>query len=111
MLPSVQGAGQARNTHARAHAHWLCCASPRPRRSPPCPGPRRRRRYFICDKKLLNLGWKEATSWEEGLAKTIAWYRDVGGQPAYWENGDLESALQAHPQLQKGLLGGRPPAK
>lgn len=27
-----------------------------------------------CDKKLLELGWQENTTWEEGLKKTIDWY-------------------------------------
>jgi UDP-glucose 4,6-dehydratase len=31
------------------------------------------RRYFICDNKLKILGWKERTSWEDGLQRTIDW--------------------------------------
>jgi hypothetical protein len=61
------------------------------------------RRYFICDKKLLNLGWKEATTWEEGLGRTIEWYKKMGSRPEYWENGDMEAALVPHPTLQQGL--------
>ncbi|KDD73904.1 NAD dependent epimerase/dehydratase [Helicosporidium sp. ATCC 50920] len=57
------------------------------------------RRYYICDKKLLELGWKEDTTWEEGLQKTIDWY-SKHGDTAYWNNGDVESALVAHPTLQ-----------
>ncbi|KAK9821597.1 hypothetical protein WJX81_003774 [Elliptochloris bilobata] len=53
-------------------------------------------RYFICDKKLAALGWKEQTSWEEGLRKTIDWYL-ANGFGDYWENGDIENALRPHP--------------
>jgi len=56
------------------------------------------RRYFICDKKLAALGWKERTSWEDGLKMTIDWYlrnQDVG----YWDNGNAEAALDPHPSL------------
>ena len=31
------------------------------------------RRYYICDKKLLALGWKEEETWEEGIGETIDW--------------------------------------
>jgi hypothetical protein len=30
-------------------------------------------------------------------------YKTVGSDPAYWQHGDMESALQAHPTLQPGL--------
>ena len=54
------------------------------------------RRYFICDKKLGMLGWKEKHTWEEGLQKTIDWYLKHG-LDAYWEHGDVEVALRPHP--------------
>jgi len=54
------------------------------------------RRYFICDKKLAALGWKEQTSWQDGLRKTIDWYL-ANGFGDYWENGDIENALRPHP--------------
>lgn len=63
------------------------------------------RRYFICDKKLASLGWKEETTWEVGLAKTIEWYRTTGSDPRFWENGNMDAALEPHPQAQKGLTG------
>ncbi len=53
-------------------------------------------RYFICDKKLAGLGWKETTPWEEGLRATVDWYLK-NGFGAYWEHGDVENALRAHP--------------
>jgi dTDP-glucose 4,6-dehydratase len=65
------------------------------------------RRYFICDKKLLALGWREQVGWEEGLERTIKWYKEVGGKRSYWENGDMDAALAPHPTLQQaGLMPG-----
>lgn len=56
------------------------------------------RRYYISDKKLMELGWRETTSWEEGLRKTVDWY--VRTPLTYWDNGSAESALEAHPAPQ-----------
>lgn len=56
------------------------------------------RRYFICDKKLTELGWKERTSFEDGLKKTIHWYLDNKNKN-YWDNGNVEAALKPHPTL------------
>lgn len=53
-------------------------------------------RYFICDKKLAGLGWTERTKWEDGLRRTVDWYLKHGFG-AYWEHGDVENALRAHP--------------
>jgi UDP-glucose 4,6-dehydratase len=65
------------------------------------------RRYFICDKKLLGLGWREEVTWEEGLERTIRWYKEIGGKRSYWENGDMDAALAPHPTLQQnGLMRG-----
>eukprot|EP00877_Chromochloris_zofingiensis_P000375 jgi/Chrzof1/10338/Cz04g38120.t1 len=55
------------------------------------------RRYFIGCDKLAALGWREATTWEEGLRKTIDWYLNTKCD-VYWQ-GDLESALRPHPVL------------
>jgi dTDP-D-glucose 4,6-dehydratase len=55
-------------------------------------------RYYICDKKLLSLGWKEEETWEHGLKETIDWYL-ANGFSTYWENGNVEAALSAHPTL------------
>ncbi|AGE55724.1 GDP-L-fucose synthase 2 [Acanthocystis turfacea Chlorella virus MN0810.1] len=57
------------------------------------------RRYFICDKKLLDLGWREKTTWEDGLRQTIHWYLQNATR-RYWDNGNMELALDAHPTLQ-----------
>ncbi|KAL3156825.1 Rhm1p [Trebouxia sp. C0009 RCD-2024] len=54
------------------------------------------RRYFICDKKLGQLGWTEKYCWEEGLKKTVDWYLKHG-LDSYWEHGDVEVALRPHP--------------
>jgi UDP-glucose 4,6-dehydratase len=61
------------------------------------------RRYYICDKKLLELGWKETTPWLEGLKKTVDWYKEHGSS-SYWTNGNVEAALVAHPTLQMSSM-------
>ncbi len=33
------------------------------------------KRYYICDKKLKELGWTKTTEIDEGLKKTIEWYK------------------------------------
>ncbi|PNH01273.1 putative rhamnose biosynthetic enzyme 3 [Tetrabaena socialis] len=54
------------------------------------------RRYYIGSSKLAALGWKDSTSWEEGLKKTIDWYMGLKDMETYWV-GDLEMALKPHP--------------
>jgi UDP-glucose 4,6-dehydratase len=34
------------------------------------------KRYYICDKKLKELGWIKKTDLNEGLKKTIEWYKN-----------------------------------
>lgn len=53
------------------------------------------RRYYIGSDKLAQLGWRERTTWEEGLKKTIEWYLHTGCDD-YWK-GDIEQALKPHP--------------
>lgn len=60
------------------------------------------RRYYICDNKLAELGWKEHTPWEEGLKKTVDWYLKKGFAE-YWDNGNVEAALQPHPCMPSAL--------
>lgn len=55
------------------------------------------RRYYICDKKLALLGWREEHDWDMGLKKTIDWYLRHTHAQEYWEHGDLEVALRPHP--------------
>lgn len=57
-----------------------------------------------CDKKLLELGWQEHTTWEEGLKKTVDWYLKHANRE-YWMHGDMELALDAHPTLQVPSFG------
>jgi dTDP-glucose 4,6-dehydratase len=40
------------------------------------------RRYALDDSKLRSLGWTPATGLEDGLARTVEWYRD---ERAWWE--------------------------
>ena len=47
-------------------------------------------RYFIEDSKLEALGWSEKTSWEEGIKKTLAFYRDAKG---WWKKSMVDTAL------------------
>ena len=56
------------------------------------------RRYFICDEKLLALGWTESISWEEGLKSTVDWYLKHGFSD-WWDPASVESALRAHPEV------------
>ncbi|GAA0146759.1 dehydratase [Lithospermum erythrorhizon] len=51
-------------------------------------------RYFLDDQKLKMLGWKEKTSWKEGLEKTLEWYTK---NHDWW--GDVTSALHPHPKF------------
>ena len=34
------------------------------------------RRYSLASEKLIGLGWKAAVSFEEGIERTVSWYRD-----------------------------------
>ncbi len=49
--------------------------------------------YHLDSSKLGRLGWTEQVSWEDGLRRTVDWYRANSGN---W--GDLTSALVAHPR-------------
>jgi dTDP-glucose 4,6-dehydratase len=40
------------------------------------------RRYSLSSSKLENLGWRAQVRFEEGLARTVAWYRD---NESWWE--------------------------
>ncbi|KDP33460.1 hypothetical protein JCGZ_07031 [Jatropha curcas] len=51
-------------------------------------------RYFLDDQKLIKLGWRERTPWEEGLKMTIEWYTK---NPNWW--GDVSAALRPHPRV------------
>ena len=82
-------------------------------------------RYYVCDSKLAALGWAETTPWEEGLRRTVDWYArhtpppgrgdGGGGEDAWWDAGDVEAALAAHPahreSLARPMVGGRAEAR
>ena len=61
-------------------------------------------RYTIDSSKLQALGWDERTPWEEGLRKTVEWYKLHTGR-----FGNIESALVAHPRQgqEKGYISPR----
>ena len=61
-------------------------------------------RYTIDSSKLQALGWDERTPWEEGLRKTVEWYKLHTGR-----FGDIETALVAHPRQgqEKGYISPR----
>ncbi|KAL6777765.1 hypothetical protein ACKKBG_A15560 [Auxenochlorella protothecoides x Auxenochlorella symbiontica] len=59
------------------------------------------RRYFINNDKLAALGWEESTSWEQGLRKTIDWYLNLPSPAEYWDNGNVDAALQPHAGLNR----------
>jgi len=54
-------------------------------------------RYTIDNTALSKLGWTEQMSWEEGLQKTVDWYRKYSGRYA-----NIEQALVAHPRIGAG---------
>jgi len=56
------------------------------------------RRYYICDSKLMSMGWQEEMDWEDGLGKTVEWYL-YNGFTSYWEEAEVELALKAHPTV------------
>eukprot|EP00897_Mesotaenium_endlicherianum_P003914 jgi/Mesen1/3550/ME000199S02701 len=51
-------------------------------------------RYYLDDAKLKGLGWEERTGWEEGLKKTMDWYKT---HVDWW--GDVSGALVPHPRM------------
>merc|ERR1719506_648577 len=50
-------------------------------------------RYTINSSKLHKLGWTEDTKWEDGLKRTVEWYRQNTGR-----YGNIDQALVAHPR-------------
>jgi len=58
-------------------------------------------RYAIDATKLHKLGWKPDVSFEDGLQRTIAWYKKNFNN---WEN--AETSLVPHPKVQWTDYGG-----
>lgn len=54
-------------------------------------------RYHINSDRLIELGWREQVTWEDGLKITFEWY-----QKHSMRFGNIEAALEAHPRA--GLL-------
>lgn len=52
-------------------------------------------RYAVDCSKLIKLGWNQRTSFSEGLAITVDWYRAFGDK--WW--GDISNCLTAFPEL------------
>lgn len=51
-------------------------------------------RYTINSSKLHELGWEEEMSWEDGLLRTVEWYKKNT-----YRYGNIDSALVAHPRI------------
>ena len=56
------------------------------------------RRYAVDGSKLRQLGWKQKTRLDEGLVKTVEWYRQFG--ETWW--GDISHVLTPYPVVSKG---------
>lgn len=54
-------------------------------------------RYPVNSSKLRSLGWEPTISWEDGLASTVAWYREHAAE--FWPATQLDGVLVAHPVL------------
>eukprot|EP00928_Gymnodinium_smaydae_P004058 TRINITY_DN1141_c0_g1_i2.p1 TRINITY_DN1141_c0_g1~~TRINITY_DN1141_c0_g1_i2.p1 ORF type:complete len:707 (+),score=135.18 TRINITY_DN1141_c0_g1_i2:49-2121(+) len=57
-------------------------------------------RYFIDPSKLEALGWKPQVQWEDGLRRTLEWFRSV--PDGYWPA--MNSVLCAHPKESGGSI-------
>ncbi len=55
-------------------------------------------RYAIDSAKLEQLGWRQNTSFEEGLQRTVEWYREFG--EVWW--GKIDGILSAFPVIKAG---------
>lgn len=53
-------------------------------------------RYYIGSQKLHALGWTPRVGWEEGLSRTIEWYKNIVPE-AYW-GWKVSHALEPHPK-------------
>ena len=52
------------------------------------------RRYAMDGSRLAALGWRPARTFDEGLAETVAWYRDHPDWVASARSGDWDSYYQ-----------------
>jgi dTDP-glucose 4,6-dehydratase len=63
------------------------------------------RRYSLGSEKVRELGWAPATRFEEGLERTVAWYRDNG----WWWEPIRSGAYRDYYERQYGISLGRVP--
>lgn len=62
------------------------------------------RRYAIDPTRLENeIGWKPRVSWEDGLKKTIDWYRSNGKWIDHIRSGDYQEYYKKHYGMEVGL--------
>jgi len=59
-------------------------------------------RYHVDGSKLFDLGWKETTSFDDGLKRTVDWYlnNDIS---KIWGDKTATIALDAHPQFNNNV--------
>ena len=58
------------------------------------------RRYAVNGQKLIDLGWKQNTTFEDGLKTTVAWYRKYG--EVWW--GNIDHTLGTFPVVKSPAL-------
>ncbi|KAI8616468.1 hypothetical protein BC830DRAFT_1117983 [Chytriomyces sp. MP71] len=65
------------------------------------------RRYAIDSSKLQRLGWKPTVSFEDGIQKTIDWYREHWSN--WWDEDVVATSLVAHPSkvIVRSILNAR----
>jgi len=56
-------------------------------------------RYKINTDKLLSLGWKPHITWEDGIQRTIEWYKN---NMRNWVS--IENALVPHPRAGQSII-------
>lgn len=56
------------------------------------------KRYYINSEALHNLGWKPTITMEDGLCRTVNWYKENALKMWWWE-GQIDRALAAHPHF------------
>ena len=59
-------------------------------------------RYNIDSTRLLALGWKEETTFQQGIANTVQWYtmkNEDGTMVECWPKHLIEQATVAHPRM------------
>jgi hypothetical protein len=58
------------------------------------------RRYAVDGAKLKALGWRQKTTFADGLKLTVEWYRQYGER--WW--GNIENLFQAFPEVSEGVV-------